>query len=735
MTTPKTTLESGKPTGVWLTRIFRSSRGSRPGNEAMLKTVRTAAGWGVLALCFLQGNPAHGAIVGPYTVDADTLHLWHFNEAVTPVLDVVGSISLNCLTNGAKLGEPSYAGFGTALSTYDGGPDAKTDTGRDAYLSVYPLVNGPDDNVRMTYSGPAGAFTYEAIVRIDFDPTTNFSTNAPGNGRGTFMEIIGGDADEPQDRTFQFRLAPAGLYVTNRNCVLLEFINMNKDKAIQNLVAPIPTTGPDAIRPSAWYHAAVTYSGVPNAPGNLKFYWTLLDPSRTAANLIGTGRMTSSLPKGCSPDFAIGQTGRQSPVCKISNLNFVGLIDEVRMSGIAREADKMMFSGEPILAGASAPASGSSAAGTVASTAPSAPVPAAAKANPAAAAKANPAAADTERTGGLVWLIVAALVVISGLLAWLIYVLKRMLSHSAGGQGSGNAAPLREAQSMRSQSMGSSKAAQATGGQLAAGRAQSSAGNNAAPAPTLQSGGGVVRQGSSSSASRQTQDEAAGSDGFRGLLRKVGLQDVIQMECLSAKSSILEIFNASLTGRIYIEHGEIIHAVAGGLSGESAFNKLLSLPGGEFSLKTFERPEERTIRGPWVALLMEAARTHDEATYESSAQKSDVPSELYASTPSTPDVLSLAHVLADHPQVQEVLICAEDGKSLYNSKCQDPAMRWEAISHVSQSAKALSDLLNLGRFDQVEILNAQSRTIVQPQQGCFMLIGVSSDAAAPQLII
>src|ERR1700739_693520 len=47
-------------------------------------------------------------------------------------------------------------------------------------------------------------------------------------------------------------------------------------------------------------------------------------------------------------------------------------------------------------------------------------------------------------------------------------------------------------------------------------------------------------------------------EGFQGLLRKVGLQDVIQMECLARNSSILEIYNQSVLGRIYIEDGQLV---------------------------------------------------------------------------------------------------------------------------------------------------------------------------------
>jgi len=103
-------------------------------------------------------------------------------------------------------------------------------------------------------------------------------------------------------------------------------------------------------------------------------------------------------------------------------------------------------------------------------------------------------------------------------------------------------------------------------------------------------------------------------EGFTGALRQVGLQDVIQMECIGRHSSILEIRNQQMRGQIYIEAGMITHATTGGLTGAKAFYQLLSLPGGEFQVKPFQPPPQRTIQGQWESLLMEAARFFDEET-------------------------------------------------------------------------------------------------------------------------
>ncbi|HLX96533.1 MAG TPA: DUF4388 domain-containing protein, partial [Verrucomicrobiae bacterium] len=103
-------------------------------------------------------------------------------------------------------------------------------------------------------------------------------------------------------------------------------------------------------------------------------------------------------------------------------------------------------------------------------------------------------------------------------------------------------------------------------------------------------------------------------EGFSGALRQVGMQEVIQMECIGRHSSILEIRNRQLRGQIYIEAGAVTHAAVGTLVGVQAFYRLLSLKGGEFQVKPFKPPPQRTIQERWELLLMDAARICDEET-------------------------------------------------------------------------------------------------------------------------
>src|SRR6476619_5768058 len=61
---------------------------------------------------------ARAVITGPYTIDANTPHLWHLNESGVPVIDAApGGTNMMILTNAATLGNASFTGFGAALGT------------------------------------------------------------------------------------------------------------------------------------------------------------------------------------------------------------------------------------------------------------------------------------------------------------------------------------------------------------------------------------------------------------------------------------------------------------------------------------------------------------------------------------------------------------------------------------------------------------------------------------------
>ena len=110
---------------------------------------------------------------------------------------------------------------------------------------------------------------------------------------------------------------------------------------IQNRVVLLPLTGPDAVAMGQWFHVAAVYDGNEGTANNLSLYWTKVEASRTQADLLIQRQLDTDLPIS-QVDFSIGNIGR-SP----SASNFLGLIDEIRISDVARSSRDFIFVPEP----------------------------------------------------------------------------------------------------------------------------------------------------------------------------------------------------------------------------------------------------------------------------------------------------------------------------------------------------------------------------------------------------
>ena len=261
-------------------------------------------------------------------------------------------------------------------------------------------------------------------------------------------------------------------------------------------------------------------------------------------------------------------------------------------------------------------------------------------------------------------------------------------------------------------------------------------------------------------------------DGFRGVLRRVGLQDVIQMECLGRNSAIVEVKAGRHQGRIYIKDGRIVHAVVGDRKGEDAFLHLLGLRRGEFVMKTFAEPPEQTIDTSYEMLLMEAARVQDEAadaagsrtvamassetefypwrpssTSDATSQPlfpgtAPASAEMVAGPAATPSTIGPAgsttwirRTLADdpfaraptppptdHTRVEEILVCTAQGEALYGWHCANTELWVSFLEFVSQKARRLSQGFTLGNFDRLEITGPDTQLValVSTHQGIIV---------------
>lgn len=294
---------------------------TRPARLATLTALCAAAG------CALAARAADSPRFTPNEVDAHTLQLWHLDEEKPPFRNAVeNGAPLAGLLNGARAGLFSLAGMdrGVSFNANVGGTPGNSDL-RGAILAASPfLATGNRDNLPkgFRYFGKDGAFTYEMIVKLDILPRDSACV-ALG-----LLSMEGDDAD----RVFNFRIEKEGF---------LSFFPLPHSGSNGGGVATIPSSGPHALDLENWYHVAVTYDGNHSATNNLKLYWTRLAPGVREANCIGSGTLSGDF-NGNTGDLAVGNEARSFPGNAEAE-PFPGIIDEVRMSGVARHPTDYFF--------------------------------------------------------------------------------------------------------------------------------------------------------------------------------------------------------------------------------------------------------------------------------------------------------------------------------------------------------------------------------------------------------
>lgn len=204
-------------------------------------------------------------------------------------------------------------------------------------------------------------------------------------------------------------------------------------------------------------------------------------------------------------------------------------------------------------------------------------------------------------------------------------------------------------------------------------------------------------------------------EGFYGVMRCMGIQELLQMECLGLKSSILEIFSTGVQGRIFMCEGAIVHAEAGALDGEMALYGLLGLRGGKFNFTEYTEPSHRTIEGAWEHLLMEAARLSDEGLTILEMNQQE--------TAFIPKAATDASVQKDiDAHMEEILLCSGSGNVLYEWGCKKVDGRLKLLQQVEEQARQVSDSMKVGLFDRLEIITPRGRIVcqTQPQRRVFV---------------
>jgi CheY-like chemotaxis protein len=210
--------------------------------------------------------------------------------------------------------------------------------------------------------------------------------------------------------------------------------------------------------------------------------------------------------------------------------------------------------------------------------------------------------------------------------------------------------------------------------------------------------------------------------GFRGLQNK-SLVDIIQLECISQSSSVLRITNGPLTGKIWINNGELHDAQTDGENGETAFQKILSWKTGSFESLMPEPEHPRVIQQSYNALLLETAQAIDER-YDADSTDTGL------STAATTKLASLARVEG----VEFVLVASTGEKGRMESRgLEDPDRVAAWTGRTLNRFRTLGEKLQSGDLEQVTGISMRRGVAVSQLNSTSFCIGWDHDLSPDQI--
>jgi CheY-like chemotaxis protein len=217
--------------------------------------------------------------------------------------------------------------------------------------------------------------------------------------------------------------------------------------------------------------------------------------------------------------------------------------------------------------------------------------------------------------------------------------------------------------------------------------------------------------------------------GFRGVQSK-SLVDIIQLECLAQSSCVLRVNNGILEARIWIQQGDVFDAELPGLSGEAAFQKILTWKTGNFEILPTDPHRNRTIFTSYQGLLLNTAQAIDEAASLPTPEAS-----VAAGNPR--EVSGSATLLAELSQLDGVefvlAIGGDEEKSqdFWGLENPKPMAGWTRAT--LENFRQLGDRLQVGQLQQIEAAGPHRKIALATCGQTELAVGFPPDFGAEPL--
>ncbi|MEW6566731.1 MAG: DUF4388 domain-containing protein [Chloroflexota bacterium] len=215
---------------------------------------------------------------------------------------------------------------------------------------------------------------------------------------------------------------------------------------------------------------------------------------------------------------------------------------------------------------------------------------------------------------------------------------------------------------------------------------------------------------------------------MQGLLRDMGVPELIQHVCQEGKTARLVVENMGEQAELFFAGGQVVHAQFGPQEGEPAVYAILDWKDGSFLLEPDVSAPRQTIDRSYAGLLLEGARRIDEGP---------VPASSPTQTPSTGSgegggMNETAQALAKIEGVEGSVLVAEDGVVLAQALQGDAEKEGAVAAFVGAAAQQASQALGLGPFRKAMVTGGAGTVVILRQQDYYVGL-LLKEGASPAL--
>lgn len=212
-----------------------------------------------------------------------------------------------------------------------------------------------------------------------------------------------------------------------------------------------------------------------------------------------------------------------------------------------------------------------------------------------------------------------------------------------------------------------------------------------------------------------------------GNIQFMSLGTIISINCNENRTIRIEIENKTRHAEIYIQNGNIVHAITETEIGEQAFYEILTLREGTFNIFSDEMAPQVSIKKNWSTLLLEGMRRLDENSINE-RQEFDWSNFVEADS----GVEQVEKILADRMKrmvkalrrlegVLGVTAISNDFRVLENDAEYDVEEYVNLANNILMTGKKLGNLIGVKYLKHALIINFQNTIVLNREQDCIIL--------------